>query len=140
LISDVRSEAHIKRLETIVATYRQCQTLQGALAYAYAASNQTDRAGEILHGLEQTIGTKKRQHGYGLAIALIGLKREQEAALWLEVEYAEGSLWSLGFGSDPVLQSLRGDRRYEALARKIGNSARSGAAARQPVVALARAV
>jgi hypothetical protein len=31
---------------------------------------------------------------------------------WLEQSYREGSLWSLGFPSDPILAQLRNDLHY----------------------------
>jgi hypothetical protein len=37
----------------------------------------------------------------------------------LEQSYREGSLWSLGFSSDPILAQLRNDPHYRLLLSKV---------------------
>jgi hypothetical protein len=50
---------------------------------------------------------------------LIGLNRHEEAAKRLEQSYGEGSIWSLGFRSDPVLATLRDDLIFQELMERI---------------------
>jgi hypothetical protein len=73
---------------------------------------------------------KKRSNAYGMALLAVGLGNESEAIRWLETAFAEGSLWSLAFRSDPILIPLREDPRFQALLRKsgvqAGNSAYAG--------------
>lgn len=114
------SEA-IVQIEEIVSEFPKNRTLHGVLGYGYAVSGQTEKADLMLKTLEGMPERKRRNCGYALALILIGLGREQEATPWLEVSYAQGSLWSLGFRSDPILKPLRGDPHFEALLRKIGS-------------------
>jgi hypothetical protein len=81
-----------------------------------------DKAWAIYRNLEQMKARKKRTNAYGLALVALGMGRGEDAVEWLEVAYAEGALWSLGFRSDPLLGMLGGDPRYEMLLRKIGAS------------------
>ena len=74
--------------------------------------------------------TKMKSNGYALALVSMGMNSNQEAISWLEAAYAEGSLWSLGLGSDPILERFKGDRRFERLKAKIGASGEYEAAGR----------
>jgi tetratricopeptide (TPR) repeat protein len=116
---------NLVHLEEIVGESSQSYTLQGILGYAYAICGQTDKALEIFHNLKQMNELKKRSNGYALALVLIGLNRSDEAISWLEAAYVEGSLWSLGLRSDPILRPLHGMPRFESLLRKIGSFAAS---------------
>jgi len=130
----------VNRIEAIAFDLPQSHILQGALGYAYAISRQAGKAREILQNLEQMNAQKKRNNAYALALILTGLGKRQEAAQWLEAAYAEGSLWSLGFGSDPVLRQLRGEPSYELLLRKIGTTAGSGALTETSLESMTRAM
>jgi hypothetical protein len=57
-----------------------------------------------------------------LALISMGMNSNQEAISWLEAAYAEGSLWSLGLGTDPMLERFKGDVRFERLLSKIGTA------------------
>ncbi len=121
-----RSDPHaldIEQIESLAAEFPQSRTLQGILAYACGISGQTKKAFEVLQTLQDMSERKKRSCGYALALTLIGLGRKQEAIPWLEASFELGSIWSLGFRSDPILKPLRGDQRFEALLRKIGSQA-----------------
>jgi len=122
--------ASIDRIEAIAADFPRSQTLQGALGYAYAITKQAGKARDAYQNLEQPSAQKKPNNAYGRALVLIGLGNARQAGPWLEAAYAEGSLWSLGFGSDPALRRLRGDLSFDLLLEKIG------APAGKPVQAL----
>jgi len=126
LIESGPAARHIGRVEEIASDLPQNLTLQGALGYACAIAGRRAKAVEILQMLEQLSEQKKRNHGYALALVLLGLERRQEAIGWLEAAYEEGAMWSLGFRSDPILRPLRGEPRFELLWRKIGASVGSG--------------
>ena len=118
--------ASLGRLESVACEYPQGQTVQVILGYAYAVSGETSKAWEIFHTLEQMSELKKRNNGYALALVLVGLNRKREAIPWLEAAYAEGSIWSLGFRSDPILRPLSGDSRFDMLLQKIGSASGEG--------------
>lgn len=105
-------KAHIERLEAMVADSPQHDVLKGALGYAYAAAAQEQRAREILEDLTRFDAHEKENEPYAIALVLIGLNQRQEAVKRLEQCYREGSLWSLGFHSEPILASLRSDPHY----------------------------
>jgi hypothetical protein len=110
----------IDRIESIAAEFPRSQTLQGVLGYAYAVTKQTGKALDVDQILEQQSAQKKPNNPYGRALVLIGLGNARQATPWLEAAYAEGSLWSLGFGSDPVLRRLCGNPAFDSLLQKIG--------------------
>jgi tetratricopeptide (TPR) repeat protein len=110
----------IQRIEAIAAEFPRSQTLQGALGYAYAITKQTVRALDVLQILDQPNSQKKPSNSYGRSLALIGLGHARQATHWLEASFSEGSLWSLGFGSDPAFRRLKGDLEFDSLVQKIG--------------------
>jgi hypothetical protein len=116
----------IQRIEAIAGEFPQSYTLQGALGYAYALGEQRGKAWDILRNLEQMSAQKKRSNAYGLALILMGLGSKQEATQWLETAFAEGSLWSLGFHTDPILRPLSGEKHYELLCGRIGTHSADG--------------
>jgi tetratricopeptide (TPR) repeat protein len=106
----------LKQIEACVRTYPDCLVLTGALGYAYAVSGQTGRAGDTIHRLKRMRGDS----AYPIALAMMGLDERQQALSCLETSWAEGSLWSLGFRSDPILRPLSNNPRFESMLRKIG--------------------
>ena len=112
--------AHLERLEGLTFDYPHDRTLQGALGYFYAISNQIEKALEMLDCLGITDNWNKTNSAYAAALVLIGLERHDDAIQALEASYAAGSEWSLGFRCDPMLKPLRGDRRFRDLLRKAG--------------------
>jgi Tfp pilus assembly protein PilF len=113
--------AHLKRIAVLAADYPQSLTLQCVLAHEYALSGKSARAREIRAAVELMNAQKKRTNAYGMALMAIGLGNDSEAIRWLETAFAEGSIWSLAFLSDPILLPLREDPRFQALLRKCGN-------------------
>jgi hypothetical protein len=61
----------------------------------------------------------KKHNPYAIALVLIGLNQTQEAVKRLEQSYHEGSLWSLGFQSDPILAPLRNDPHFRQFLSKV---------------------
>jgi tetratricopeptide (TPR) repeat protein len=129
----------ISRIEAITARFPQSRTLKGVLGFAYATQKQPGKAWEVLRDLEQ-MHVQKRNNAYALALIALGLELREDAAKWLEVSYAEGSIWSIGFRCDPVLRQLDGDARFEVLRRKIGSTAGNVARTAAPFGPLAKAI
>lgn len=107
-----KPNAQIGRLESLATDYRHHDVVRGALGYAYGVAGQVQRAREILDSITHPGRRNDSREPYAVALALIGLNEKQEAVKWLEQSYREGSLWSLGFRSDPILASLRNDPHF----------------------------
>jgi hypothetical protein len=123
LIQSSSIGANLARLERAAQEYPQNNTLQGVLGYAYGAVGAQRKAREKRAQLVVCSETRMRGNGYALALVSMGLNNNQEAITWLEAAFAEGALWSLGFGSDPLLQRFDGDPRFSRLIAKIGATA-----------------
>jgi TolB-like protein/tetratricopeptide (TPR) repeat protein len=105
-----------------------------ALAYlgqAYARAGQRDEAQKILAHLRE--GAKSRYvSGYSMALMFMGLGDKEQAIDALERAYREGAgndLFTIRV--DPMLDDLRGEPRFEALAEKILPAREFGKAAQK---------
>jgi tetratricopeptide (TPR) repeat protein len=93
-----------------------------ALAYlgqAYARAGQQDEAQKILTHLTEE-AKSRYVSGYAMALMLIGLGEKEQAIDALERALREGAgndLFTIRV--DPMLDDLRGQPRFEALAEKI---------------------
>jgi serine/threonine-protein kinase len=91
----------------------------GMLGRLYAAQGQKDEAQKILRQLRQ----RREQHytaAYSLALIYLGMGDHNEALNWLEKGFQERDGFNIGpIRVDPLLTSLRGDPRFQALAEKI---------------------
>ncbi len=98
----------------------------GMLGRLYAAVGRKDEAQKILQQLRQIRG----QHyipAYSLALVYLGLGDRNQALNWLEQGYREHDGFNIGpIRVDPLLKSLHGDPRFEALAEKIVPAAQFG--------------
>jgi hypothetical protein len=112
-------DAYIRRMETLAVDSPHQDVLRGALGYAYAVTGQSQRASELLNAMTNPGTRSKSRQPYAIALILIGLNERQKAVHWLEQSYLEGSLWSLGFPSDPILAPLRNDPHYRLFLSKI---------------------
>lgn len=111
---------NLPRLEKAALDYPQSQTLQGILAYAYGVLGLESQARKKLAYLSQFAETGRRSNGYALALASMGLREDQEAISGLEASYAEGTMWCLGFRTDPILRRFAGNPCFESLVSKVG--------------------
>jgi tetratricopeptide (TPR) repeat protein len=98
----------IPRLESLVANSPRHFTLRGMLGYAYAVTGQSQKAREVIEALRQPGLRGNCDYAYSTALTLLGLNETQRAVEYLQRSYRHGSLWSLGFHSDPILTPLRG--------------------------------
>ena len=91
----------------------------GMLGRLYAAHGRKDEAQKILQQLRQ-IREQRYIPAYSLALVYLGLGDRNEALNWLEQGYREHDGFNIGpIRVDPLLTSLHGDPRFEALAEKI---------------------
>jgi tetratricopeptide (TPR) repeat protein len=110
----------IGRIETLTRELPGDRTLPGVLGYAYAVDGQLGKARELVRAMVSSNMQNSKGNAYGIALVHIGLGDRQPALRWLEVAFEEGSLWSFGFRSDPLLSRLRGDHRFDSLLSRIG--------------------
>jgi tetratricopeptide (TPR) repeat protein len=101
-----KPDAYIPRIETLAVDSPNHALLRSVLGYAIALNGQSQRANEILDTITHPAPGKKTATPYAIALVLTGLKEKHDAVQWLEQSYRSGSLWSLGFPSDPMLKPL----------------------------------
>jgi TolB-like protein/Tfp pilus assembly protein PilF len=108
-----------------IAEYEKARALDddpqilGLLGRAYADGGQRDKAIELIQELE---GRPKHEfvRGYIIALVYIGLGDKTKAIDCLEREYRDhDNIDTAWIRVDPMLDPLRGDPRFEALADKI---------------------
>jgi tetratricopeptide (TPR) repeat protein len=123
LIQEGSLQANLSRIEKAAADFPHNHTLQGILGYAYGVTGEKSKAWRKHAHLAHCSETNRKSNGYALAIISMGLCDSQQVLAWLETAYAEGTLWSLGFRSDPLLRIFEGDPRFERLVSRIGVAA-----------------
>jgi tetratricopeptide (TPR) repeat protein len=89
------------------------------LGHAYAVAGRREDALKIIARLMQT-----SQQGFipswGIATIYIGLDNTDEAFVWLEKALADRLSIMVYIQTDPVLDPLRSDPRFQALVRRMG--------------------
>jgi len=94
-------------------------SMLGLLGNAYAAAGRKDEAIKIRDELE-TISKQRYVSAYSFALVYLGLGDRDEAIRRLQKSYEDRAGESLRFiRVDPLLDPLRGDPRFEALADKV---------------------
>jgi tetratricopeptide (TPR) repeat protein len=106
-------EAMLDHIEELAAQSPDHDVLRGTIGYVHAVKGQGQRARELLEMMTNQARRRLRHEPYAVALILIGLNEKQKAVECLEQSYRNGSLWSLGFRSDPILESLRADPHYQ---------------------------
>jgi TolB-like protein/Tfp pilus assembly protein PilF len=91
----------------------------GVLARAHGLSGNKMEAEKILDHLKE-LSKERYVSAYSFALVYLGLGDKPEALRWLEQSYQDRAGSDIGFiRVDPLLDPLRGDPRFEALAEKI---------------------
>ena len=91
----------------------------GVLARAYGLSGNELEAEKILDQLKE-LSKQRYVSAYSFALAYLGLGNKEEALRWLEQSYQDRAGADVGWiRVDPLLDPLRGEPRFEALAEKI---------------------
>jgi Flp pilus assembly protein TadD len=89
------------------------------LGGAYAAWGKKDEARRVLAELNEQ-ATKHYVCPYEVATVHAGLGDKESTLQWLEKGFHEGADCMAWIGSDPKLDGLRGDPRFEDLKRRMG--------------------
>ena len=111
---------NVAQLEQAAREQPKNQLLHGVLGYVYGVTGQEGKARIKQTELTLWVENGRNRRGFPLALVYLGLGEEQEAISLLESAYADGSVWSLAFRSDPILRSLRGRPAFDRLVSKIG--------------------
>jgi tetratricopeptide (TPR) repeat protein len=101
------------------ATRRGEALYLGGLGYAYARSEQQERARGVLKQLE-ALAERNYVSAYERAKVHIGLGQEDRAMECLERAYAEGAVGLVLVKVDPVFDPLHSDARFQALWQRMG--------------------
>jgi tetratricopeptide (TPR) repeat protein len=113
------------QLADAIAEYRKAVELDddpfalALLGQAYARAGQRDEAQKILARLTEE-AKSRYVSAYGVALMFIGLGDKEQAMDALERAFREGAGNDIiSIKVDPILDDLRGQPRFEALAQKI---------------------
>ena len=108
-----------------IAEYQKARALNddpfvlALLGHAYASSGNKTEALKILDQLKE-ISRERYVSIYSFAIVYVGLGDKEEALRWLERCYQDRAGADIGWiRVDPLVDPLRGDPSFEALAEKI---------------------
>jgi len=102
----------------------------GVLGRAYGLSGNKMEAEKILDQLKE-LSKQRYVSAYSFALVYLGLGDKDEALRWLEQSYQDRAGSDIGYiRVDPLLDPLRGDPRFEALAEKIVPAAQFHAASK----------
>src|SRR5882724_5808185 len=116
------------RNEEAIAEYKKAIAINddplppALLGHLYAKIGRKDEALAILKQLRERRESSKQRYvsPYNLALIHIGLGQKDEALQLLEETYEERDGYNIAFIKvEPLLDPLRGDLRFEALAKKV---------------------
>lgn len=117
-----------RKYEEATKAYSECiargADARQALAYAYAASGQRDKALSLLDTLRarwqdgKRVGSKDAD-AIGIATALMGLGEREQALDWLERSVAHGH-WIIYLGINPIFRPLHAEPRFRAVLKRVG--------------------
>ena len=93
--------------------------IQAALGYAYGVAGRSDEALGILAQL-QTFPMNRDVSPFYLAMIYSGLGQKDQALKWLESAYEERYNWLVWLRTEQMFESLRGEKMFIDLARRIG--------------------
>src|SRR5881275_1399331 len=111
--------------DAAIAEYQKARALNddpsvlGVLARAYGLSGNKLEAEKILDQLKE-LSKQRYVAAYSFALVYLGLGDKEQALRWLEQSYQDRAGSDIGYiRVDPLVDPLRGDPRFEALAEKI---------------------
>ena len=111
--------------EAAIGEYQKARVLNddpsvlGVLGRAYGLSGNRAEAVKMLEQLKK-LAKERYVTAYSFALVYLGLGEKEEALRWLEKSYEDHAGADIGWiRVDPLLHSLHGDPRFEALAEKI---------------------
>lgn len=115
-----------KNEEALEASRRSVEIMPGeplpiyVLCFALAKTGKIEEAREVVERLEKSAETSYVAP-YFLFMAHLAVGETDEAFDYLQKAVEEFSPWIIWLGTEPKLDSIRGDRRYKELLEKTGN-------------------
>jgi serine/threonine-protein kinase len=117
--------AEKRAFDEAISEYQKARALNddpfvlAALGNAYARSGKRTEALKILNQLKE-LSKQRYVNAYSFAVVYVGLGDKEEALRWLEQSYQDRAGSDVGWiRVDSLVDPLRGDPRFEALAEKI---------------------
>lgn len=92
--------------------------MMSLLGHAYAASGKRSEALRILADLDKE--KQRYVSPYTVATIYAGLGEKDQAFKWLEKAFEDRDIWLMNLRVDPLLKSLRSDKRFTDLLQRIG--------------------
>lgn len=108
----------VAALEKALALAPESSEMIAQLAHAHARAGQSQRARAALDELHER---SRRQHvsPFSLALVYTGLGESKEALDWLERAYQDRDWYLCVIKTEPILDPLRRDRRFQDLLRRV---------------------
>ena len=113
----------IARLELCLKYSPKWTRALRTLAIAYVATNQSEKAEEILINLEKS-SEVEYVSPVGIAAVCAALHKIDKAFEWLEKSYEERSIWLIWLESEVDFAPLRNDPRFLDLVRRVKHAAK----------------
>ena len=114
-----------RAFDEAISEYQRARALNddpfvlGLLGHAYASSGNKSEALKILEQLKE-VSRQRYVSMYSFAIVYLAVGDKQEALRWLEQRYQDRAGADIGWiRVDSLVDPLRGDPRFEAIAEKI---------------------
>ena len=117
-----RYEEAVGFLEKFAAMIPQSSLPKYKLCFAYVAAHRIDAARAVLREM-QALATEAYVKPYFLGMAHASLGERDEAFAYFEKSLAEFDPWLLWFATEPMLDALRDDARYQDLLLRMKLSA-----------------
>ncbi len=114
----------IARLELCLKYSPKWTRALRTLAIAYVATNQSEKAEEILMNLEKN-SEVEYVSPVGIAAVCAALHKIDKAFEWLEKSYEERSIWLIWLESEVDFAPLRNDPRFMDLVRRVKGSGKN---------------
>jgi DNA-binding winged helix-turn-helix (wHTH) protein/tetratricopeptide (TPR) repeat protein len=119
----------IRALHKAVTLSKRNSLMLGTLGYAYGAAGRHVEATRVLRELQQLSRTQFVS-AYSVALIYVGLDDKSRAMVWLRKARAERAGWLTYIHVNPMLDRLRSDARFQALAHRIPLTAAAPASIR----------
>src|SRR5687767_910951 len=89
-----------------------------SLGHAYAIAGKRDEPQKILVKLDN-LSKQRYVSAYDRAIIYVGLNEPEQALTWLERAYQEHSQFMIYLDTDPRLDRLRNNARFQVFLRRL---------------------